>query len=76
MVADPVEVGEQVRGEHHGHPVLGRVLHEHLQELAAGQRIEVGHRLVEQQQVRALAEGERERDLGPLPARERADPLV
>ena len=57
-------------------PGLGDGLHHRLQELAPGERIERGDRLVEQQQLRPLGERERERDLRLLAARELADLLV
>lgn len=47
-----------------------------LQELAPGERIEPRDRLVEQDQFRLLAKGERQRDLGALTARELTDPLA
>jgi hypothetical protein len=50
--------------------------HQHLHELAAGQRVKVGDWLVEQQEFGALAQRERERGLRLLPAREAADALV
>ena len=51
-------------------------LHHRLQELAAGERVERGDRLVEHQQLRSLRERERERDLRLLAARELADLLA
>src|SRR5947209_1027774 len=52
---------------------LGDAVHEQAQELAAGKGIEEGERLVEQEQRGPLAEGERQRELGALPWRERRD---
>ncbi len=50
VVADPFQVGEQVGGEHHRHALLGHAAHEGLEELAAGQWVEAGKRLVQQQE--------------------------
>ncbi len=60
-------------GDHHGRLGLGGRLHERLQELAAGQRVEAGDRLVQQQQLGSLGQRQGERDLGALAARQRAD---
>jgi hypothetical protein len=70
------QVFDQVGGEHHGHPGLGHFLHQHLHELAAGQRVKVGDWLVEQEDLGPLAQREREGGLRLLPAREPADSLV
>jgi hypothetical protein len=48
--------------------VLGDRLHEVLQELPAGQRVQRGDRLVEQQQLGPLGDAEGERELGALAA--------
>ena len=56
--------------------VVGDSLGQRGQEVPPGQGIERGDRLVEQQHRRPLAEGEGQRDLGPLAAGEGADPLV
>ena len=76
VIADPLEVGDDVRGEDHRHAGLGDGLHHRLQELAAGERVERGDRLVEQEQLRPLGERERERDLRLLAARELPDLLA
>ena len=47
-----------------------------LEEFAPGERVQCGGGLVEDQDVRALADRQRECDLGLLAARELADPLV
>ena len=46
---------------------------EGLQELAAGQRVKRGHRLVEQQESRALCQDQAQADLGTLATREGGD---
>jgi hypothetical protein len=73
VVADPFQVGEQVGGEHHGQALLGDRAHEGLQELAAGQRVQAGQRLVEQQQLPPPGQGQRQGDLGTLPPGQLAD---
>ena len=75
VVADPLEVGDQVRGQHDADAVLGDDLHQALQELAPGQRVEAGHRLVEDQQLRPLGHGQGQRELGALAAGQLAGPL-
>ena len=56
--------------------VLGDGLHQALQELAPGQRVEAGHRLVQDQQLRPLGQAEGQRELGPLAAGEPAGLLA
>ena len=63
-------------GEHHADPVLGDHLHEHLEELAPGQGVQAGHRLVEEEELGPLGDGQREGQLGPLAAGERSRPLA
>ena len=53
VVADPLEVGDQMRGQHDAHPMLGDGLHQALQELPPGERVEAGDRLVEEEQLGA-----------------------
>ena len=68
VVADPFQVRDQVRGQHHGQLLLGDGLHQVLQELPAGQRVQAGHRLVQDQQLGTLGDGQGQRELGALPA--------
>ena len=75
VVADPLQVGDDVRGEHDAQLVLGHRLHEDLQELPPGQRVEAGHRLVEDQQLRPLGQAEGEGELGALAAGQLAGAL-
>ena len=65
-----------MRGEHHAHPLLGDGLHQILQELAPGQRVEARHGLVEDQQLGSLGDRQGEGELGPLAAGELAGLLV
>ena len=55
MVGDPFQVGEQVRGQHDGQAACRHRLDQLGQEVPAGQRVEGGDRLVEQQQPGRLA---------------------
>ena len=75
VVADPLQVGDHVRGQHDAELVLGDGLHQDLQELPAGQRVEAGDRLVEDQQLRPLGQAEGEGELGALAAGQPAGPL-
>ncbi|MGH9286832.1 MAG: hypothetical protein ACRD0V_00805 [Acidimicrobiales bacterium] len=47
VVADALQIGHQVRGQDDAEVVLGDGLHQVLQELAPGERVEAGDRLVE-----------------------------
>ena len=76
VVADPLEVGHQVRREDHAHAMVDDHLHQALEELAPGQRVEAGHRLVEDEELGPLGHGQGEGELGPLATREGAGPLA
>ena len=65
-----------MRGEDDGEACLGDRVHQGLEELTAGERVEARDGLVEEEELGPLREGERERHLRPLAARERADPLA
>jgi len=56
-------------------PVCGE-LHQVLEELTTSEGIEAGDRLVEQEELRALADGEREGQLRSLAARQRPGLLL
>ena len=75
VVAHPLDVGDQMRGEHHADPVLGDGLHQALQELPPGQRVQARDRLVEQQQLGPLGDRQGEGELGSLAAGQRPGPL-
>ena len=64
-----------MRGQHDAELVLGDGLHQVLQELAAGERVEAGDRLVEDQQLGALGDAQGERQLGALAAGQLPGPL-
>ena len=51
VVADPLQVGHQVRRQDHAHALVHDGLHQALQELPPGERVEAGDRLVEDQQL-------------------------
>ena len=64
-----------MRGEHDAQLLLGHRLHQVLEELPAGERVEAGDRLVEQQQLGSLGDAQGERELGALAAGEPAGAL-
>ncbi len=72
VVADAFQVGHQMGGEDHARVVLRREAHQRFQELPPGHRVQAGHRLVEQEQLRPFRDGQGERELGALAAREPA----
>jgi hypothetical protein len=63
----PGTAGDQMRGQHHADLLIGGELHEALEELAAGQRVEAGHRFVQEQQLGPLGYGKGQRELSALP---------
>ncbi len=75
VVAGPLQVGDQMRRQQDAELGGRRGLHEALEELAPGQRVERGHRLVEDQQLRPFGQPDREGELGALAAGELAGPL-
>ena len=76
VIADALELGDDVGGENDRDPLVDDGLHHRVQELAARERVERGHRLVEQQQPRLLGERQRQRDLCLLAAGELTDLLL
>jgi hypothetical protein len=70
VVADTLEVVHEAGGEHHRDVTVDSHSGEGGEELASGEGIERGERLVQQQDARPLAERKAERDLGFLPARQ------
>jgi len=69
VVADALQLGDDVRGQQHGEAVGGDRVHQRAQKVAAGQRIQVGHGLVQDQQPGTLGQRQRQRDLGLLASR-------
>ena len=51
MVADTLEVGDQMGGQEHAELVLGDGFHQVLEKLAPCQRVETRDRLIEDQQL-------------------------
>lgn len=74
VVTDPVQLGEQVRGQHDGGAVLGGLGQQQCGDPVPYERIEAGQRLVQQQEFGPPGEGEGEPEEGALPAGEGADP--
>ena len=75
VVADSLEIGDDVGREDDGQPRLCHRLHHRLEEFAARKRIERRNGLIEDQQLGTLRQGERERDLSLLSAGELSDLL-
>ena len=70
-VGNPLELGEDVRRQHDRDAVLGDGPHHHRHEIVPGDRIEGGHRLVEDEELRPSGECQRQRELRLLAARQR-----
>ena len=75
VVAHALELGDDVRGGARVSPLFGDGLHQPLQELPSGERVERCDRLVEHEQLRPLGERERQRDLRLLAAGQPSDLL-
>ena len=69
VVTDPLEVGDEVRGQDDGDAALGDRLHQHFKELAPGERIESRNGFVEEQDLGTLRHRDGKRNLCLLPAR-------
>ena len=66
VVAHALQVREEVRGQHHAHPMAGHNRHEVLEELASRKRVEAPDRLVKYQQLWLFRDGQRKGELGTL----------
>ena len=66
VVADPLQVRDQVRGQDHGQAARGYPVGQQGEEVPPGQRVERGDRLIQQQQPGLLGQDQGQRDLGPL----------
>lgn len=75
VVACVGELGHDVRGHHHRAAGVGDIGHEQAHQLSAGDHVQVGHRLV-QQQVGPFTEGKSQRDPGAFAAGEITDPVA
>src|SRR5579872_7279272 len=69
VIADALQVADQMRGEQDRERAVGRALHQLLQELAPSQRIEARKWLVEQEEVGHLGQGHRQSNLRMLAPR-------
>ena len=69
VVADALEVADQMAGEDDGEVAFGDGFGQHAQKVPAGQGIQRCHGFVEQQQPRPLAQRHGKRDLRPLATR-------
>src|SRR6185503_6314935 len=74
-IRDLLDVREVVRRERHRRSVAARLLHEDLQHLLGGGRIEARGRLVENQELGARRERNQQRELREMAAREIGAPL-
>ena len=75
VVADPLEIGDEMGGENDAHAVLGDDLHQASEEVAPRERVEARDRLVQDQQLGPLRDRQRQRELGSLPTGELPGPL-
>ncbi len=66
VVGDPLQVGERVRGQQHGHAVVGHRRQHRGQELPAGQRVKRGQGLIEDEQPGPSGQRQGQRELGNL----------
>ena len=66
VVADPLQVGDQVRGQDHGQAADCYRVGQQGEEVPPGQRVERGDRFVQQQQPGLLGQDQGQRDLSPL----------
>ena len=76
VVADPLEIGNEMGGKNDAHPVFGDDLHQAAEKVAPGNRVETRDRLVQDQQLGPLRDRERQRQLGSLPTGELPGPLA
>jgi len=67
-IARLLDIADDVRREDRRRPGRTHVLHQHVQELTASERIEARERFVEQEDRRADRKRDRERHLGLLAA--------
>jgi hypothetical protein len=76
VVTDPLQVGDQVGGEHDADPLRGDNFHEAAKELAPRKRVEAREGLVEDEGLGSLRDRQSEGELGTLAARQRPGPLA
>ncbi len=68
-IADSFEVSHEMGGEHDGDAVFGDDFHETLQKLTTGERVQGGHRLIEEEKLGTFGDCQSEGDLGALDLR-------
>ena len=66
VVRHPLQLGQDVRGQHHRHAVIGDGRHDRGHEVVPGQRVERRHRLVQHEKARPPAQRQGQRQLGLL----------
>ena len=66
LVGDALHFGQQVRREQHGAAFVGDRADDRAEDVAADDRIEAGRRLIEQQQLGPVGEGDQQAGAGPL----------
>src|SRR6185312_13759822 len=76
VIANALEVRDEVRGQHNADALLGDHLHEVLEEFAPGEWVERGDGLVEDEQLRPLRDCQGERELRALTPGQFPCPLV
>ena len=76
VVANTLDIGDQVGGQHNCRAVGSDGVNQLREEVTPGERIEGRRRLVEEEQVRMLPEGESEADLRPLTAGQLPDRTI
>ena len=69
VVGHPLELHKHVGGEQDRHAILGSRGHHRGHEVVAGDRVQRGHRLIEEQEPRPAGQRQRQRQLGLLAAR-------
>ena len=70
VVGDALQLGEEVRGEHHGHTVVSHRRHHRRHEVVTGQRVQRCRRLVQDEQPWVARQREGQGQLRSLPTGE------
>ncbi len=66
VVTDPLEVGDEVRGENDARSLLDDDFHQSLQERTPGKGVQARRRFVEEEQIGSLGDRKRQGELSPL----------
>ena len=72
-VAEPLDVGQVVRGEQHGRAALGALADQEAAQSLLAHQVQADGRLVEHEQLRRVQQGGRDLAAHPLPERQLAD---